>query len=116
MPALLSGAPLPPVLDGLTGYYHGGSFDAEKQLWADVSGQLNHASTGGNISRIAGGINGRDYIAGPTTGYVWWPQVSCAAGREQLPTSCCCRADNCAALPCLLQVLAPAYTTFHVCR
>jgi hypothetical protein len=70
------------VLDGLTGYYHGGSYGAEKQLWADVSGQLNHASTGGNISRIAGGINGRDYIAGPTTGYVWWPQVSCAAGSS----------------------------------
>jgi hypothetical protein len=78
------GVPFPPVLDGLTGYYHGGSFDAAKQLWADVSGQLNHASTGGSISRAAGGINGRDYIAGPTTGYVSWPQASCAAGGSCL--------------------------------
>ncbi len=82
---LLADAPFPPVLDGLTGYYHGGSFDAAKQQWVDVSGQLNHASTGGSISRAAGGINGRDYIAGPTTSYVLWPQVSCCLALRAKP-------------------------------
>jgi hypothetical protein len=69
------------VLDGLTGYYHGGSYEAANsvQQWSDVSGQLNHASASGGMASFAGGINGRDYVAGDPSGYVQWPQVRCAA-------------------------------------
>ncbi len=113
---MLADASFPPVLDGLTGYYHGGSYDADNQLWADVSGQLNHASTGGSIIRAAGGINGLDYIAGPTTSYVSWPQVSCAAGSSYPQAAAALTYAVCADHALLFQVLAPAYTTFHVCR